>query len=93
MGAIEKWPESCCNGVIVVELESKLGMKYDYQLPQGHLSFDIGYLWMNYLNAITSYAEDGVIDTGGVPSLGATNRTANVNLNGLYFGLKWSGNI
>ena len=83
------------NGIIVVELESKLGVKYDYQLAHGNLTLDIGYLWMSYLNGITSFNEVGVIDTAGVgtASLGAVNTTANFNLNGLYFGLKWSGNI
>lgn len=80
------------NGVIVTELDAKLEARYDYQMANGILSFDLGYLWMNYLNAITSYTDIGIVGTGDGASIG-TNTTANFNLNGLYFGMKWLGNI
>lgn len=78
------------NGVVVTELEAKLGVKYDYQFAQGNvLSFDLGYLWINYLNAISSYTGVGIVGTADGASIG-TNTTANFDLNGLYFGVKLS---
>jgi hypothetical protein len=75
--------------VVVTELEAKLGIKYDYQIAQNNkLSFDIGYLWMSYLNAINSYTDIGIVGTASGASIG-THTTANFDLSGLYFGLVW----
>ena len=76
------------NGVIVPEIEAKLGLKYDYSLAQGIITFDLGYLWINYLNAIVSQVGANVNN-----SVVSSSTTTNFNLNGLYFGLKWMGNV
>ncbi|KTD42359.1 Lpg1974 family pore-forming outer membrane protein [Legionella quateirensis] len=75
------------NGVIVPELAAKLGAQYDWKFEQNILSFDIGYMWMNYLNSIISYSGNGIV----FANVG-NNSTANFNLNGMYLGLKLTGN-
>ena len=64
---------------MVPELEGKLGATYTYAMPQGNLSVDIGYLWLNYFNAqaygAISYDYDSF----------------DFALNGPYIGLKWLG--
>jgi hypothetical protein len=65
---------------VVPELESKLGIKYDYAMAQGDLTLDFGWLWLNYFNAEPSVS-------------GATITSGDFGLQGLYFGLKWTGNV
>lgn len=73
---------------IVPELEAKLGLKYDYALASGDLTFDIGYMWVNYFNAQHGF------DFRNTPTLDASHlRESNFGLDGLYFGLKWIGNV
>ena len=76
------------HGVVVPELEAKLGAQYHYLFAHGNLGFDIGYLWINYLNSIVSQVGDG-LEGSSV----STSTTANFDLNGLYFGLKWTPNV
>lgn len=76
------------NGVVVPEVEAKLGVKYDYPLAQGSIGFDLGYLWINYLNAIVSQVGADVYS-----SAISASTTTNFSLNGLYFGVKWTGNV
>lgn len=72
--------------VVVPELEAKMGLTYDRKFRSGSLGIDLGYLWMNYLNAITSYTGTGAIFSSiGIPA------ATNFNLNGLYFGINWVG--
>lgn len=72
------------NTGLVPEIDIKLGTKYAYEMNHGALSADIGWMWVNYFNS-TLYLQ----------SLSTTQRNpryANFSLNGLYFGLKWTGN-
>ena len=72
---------------IVPELEAKLGLKYDYALASGDLTFDVGYMWVNYFNA--QHGFDFRTTTPDASHL----RESNFGLDGLYFGLKWIGNV
>jgi len=72
---------SYSNSRVVPELDAKLGFMYTYAMAQGDLSFDIGWLWASYMGAITS----------ADANLGANAN--NFGVQGLYFGLKWVGNV
>jgi Legionella pneumophila major outer membrane protein precursor len=67
---------------MVPELEGRLGAKYVYSCPQGDLTLDAGYLWINYFNAMPS------INSNVFSSNCAVN---NVAFNGPIFGVKWVG--
>lgn len=76
------------NNVLVTELEAKLGAHYEYPLPRGYLGLDLGYVWMTYLRAIVAYTGIGVVGSSlGVPT------TTHFDLNGVYIGIKWSGDF
>ncbi len=68
--------------VIAPELEAKLGIKYDYAMAQGDLTLDLGWMWVNYFNVQSSLLSTGVDVVN-----------ADFGLQGLYFGLKWLGNV
>lgn len=70
--------------VVIPELEAKLGGTFQFNLWNGLASFDIGYLWMTYLQAIQSYTGVGIVGA----SVG-NKSFANYNLDGLYLGLSW----
>lgn len=38
---------------VVPELDARLGVKFEYFRPSGHLVADIGWLWVNYFGALT----------------------------------------
>lgn len=69
------------NTTIVPELEGKLGVNYLYPLAQGDLGLDLGWMWNNYFNA--SLTTSNQLDM----------RNSNFAIQGLYFGLKWTGNF
>ncbi len=73
-------------GVVVPEFEAKLGATYDIHLAKNIVHFNVGYLWIAYLNAMVSYTGVGVVGSSvGVPT------TSNFDLNGLYVGVQWRG--
>lgn len=76
---------------LVPELEGKLGLKYDYSMAQGDVTFNVGYMWVNYFNAVTTNG----YNTTSIPSSTTPmpNDYANFGLNGLNFGLKWVGTV
>jgi hypothetical protein len=75
------------SNVVVPEVEAKLGLTYEHAFAQGKLGFDLGYLWMAYLNAVVSQVGADVYS-----SAISSSTTTNFDLNGLYFGIKWTGN-
>jgi Legionella pneumophila major outer membrane protein precursor len=69
------------NARVVPELDAKLGFMYTYAMAQGDLSFDIGWLWASYMGALSS------------DSTSSQSYSNNFGIQGLYFGLKWVGNV
>ena len=76
------------SGVVVPEAEAKLGLKYIYTTEEGDLTFDGGYLWMTYLNVLVSQVGVGIVGSSA-----SISTAANFDLNGLYFGLQWTGYV
>lgn len=80
--------ETSFNGsstAIVPEFDMKLGANYNHDLAQGTLTLDAGWMWVTYLHSNTY-----------IRPLSLTIRDTkenNFSLQGLYLGLKWSGNI
>ena len=63
---------------VVPELDAKLGAMYTYAMAQGDLSLDVGWVWANYINSLTSIDNTVTNDFG---------------VQGLYFGMKWVGSV
>ena len=69
---------------VVPELDAKLGAMYTYAMAQGDLSLDIGWMWAHYTNALF----------GGDYAAGQVSTAAtDFGIQGLYFGMKWIGNV
>jgi len=63
---------------VVPELDAKLGAMYTYAMAQGDLSLDVGWVWADYINSLTTI-DDSITHDFGVQ--------------GLYFGMKWVGSV
>ena len=75
---------SASKNAIVPSLESKLGVNYAYNMPQGQLNIQGGYMALNYFNAIQTLGSAGF--------LGSLS-DSNYGLYGPYFGVNYIGNI
>ena len=67
--------------VVVPEIDAKLGVNYTHKLAQGDLAFDAGWFWTDYLSVLNA----------STPGSGGLRY--DVGLQGLYFGMKWLGNL
>ncbi|MCH9756110.1 MAG: hypothetical protein K0U37_02820 [Gammaproteobacteria bacterium] len=76
--------QSASKSTIAPELEAKLGLSYDYAVAQGDLTLDVGWMWVNYWNVTQSAAGVGPLTVAQEGDFG---------VQGLYFGLKWLGNV
>ena len=68
---------------VVGELDAKLGAMYTYAMAQGDLSLDIGWVFADYLNALKSSSTAQL----------SASADSSFSIQGLYFGLKWVGNV
>jgi len=71
---------------IVPEVEGKLGIDYTAALAMGDLTMDVGWMWVNYF----SVAQVNPDATAADPYTGYQR---DFGLTGLYFGMKWLGNV
>lgn len=74
---------SAGNTTIVPEIEAKLGLNYMHLLPQGTVTLDVGYMWLNYFQSQPLM----LINANQVPS------DSSFSLQGPYAGIKWLGTI
>lgn len=74
---------SASSNTVVPEIEAKLGVNYIHPLAQGLLTLDVGYMWLNYFQALP------LMETT------ATNiaSDSSFSLQGPYAGLKWVGTL
>lgn len=77
---------SASKSAIVPEVEAKLGIKYDYGMAMGDLTFDLAWMWFNYFNATQAIPSDFILRTAPSTIAGS------FGYQGLYFGLHWLGN-
>ncbi len=74
---------------VVPALEGKLGLSYDYALAQGDVSFDLGWMWVNYFNGL----QGPYLSSDASRNSDGTTVQINYALQGPYVGLKWIGNL
>lgn len=77
---------SASKPAIVPEVEAKLGIKYDYGMAMGDLTFDLAWMWFNYFNATQVIPSNFIIRTAPPTIAGS------FGYQGLFFGLHWLGN-
>lgn len=79
--------------VVVPELEGKLGANFNKQFSLGLIGLDVGYMWLTYINPLlfSQWKPVGNNQTLNVANM--VNSESNFTLNGIYFGLKWVGNV
>jgi hypothetical protein len=65
---------------VIPAIDAKLGLNYNKPVYSGVLTADIGWLWVNYINALP-YSND-TQNTPGIP--------ASFEVQGLYFGLNYT---
>jgi hypothetical protein len=70
--------------MVVPEIDAKLGVTYSHPISSGSITADAGWLWVNYFNPIVS--------ANIAPSV-VSNQNNNFGIQGLYFGLKWAGDL
>jgi len=66
---------------IVPSADAKLGLRYTKSLAQGDLSAEVGYEVANYWNSVSTTSETTDADT------------TSFGYDGIFFGLKWMGNV
>ncbi|KTC84982.1 Lpg1974 family pore-forming outer membrane protein [Legionella brunensis] len=71
---------------LVPELEAKLGGKYTYMTSKGSLTFDVGYMVVNYFDPLHRSDLD-------LLSVVEYRDNINFGLQGAYAGVKWVGNV
>lgn len=71
---------------IVPELELKLGVDYSHPFATGYLTAEAGWMWVNYFNA-------ALYDNYNLVANSVNVNKSDFGLQGLFFGLKWAGNI
>ncbi|MDF1677711.1 MAG: Lpg1974 family pore-forming outer membrane protein [Legionellaceae bacterium] len=69
---------SMMSNQVVPEIDLKLGLDYTRTALKGDLTFDAGWMWVDYISVIAA---------------GRSIGNGNVSFQGLYFGMKWSGSV
>ncbi|MFJ1268743.1 Lpg1974 family pore-forming outer membrane protein [Legionella lytica] len=76
---------------IVPELEASVGLNYSYPTKRGDFLFDLGYLWVNYFNP---FRNQNIMDNlANNQTVTSENRSTDLSISGLYFGLKYRAYI
>lgn len=76
---------------IVPELEGGVGLNYSYSTKRGDFLFDLGYLWVNYFNPLRN--QNIIENIANNQTVTSENRSTDLSISGLYFGLKYVANI
>ncbi|MDR3502243.1 MAG: Lpg1974 family pore-forming outer membrane protein [Legionella sp.] len=76
---------------IVPELEASVGLNYSYPTKRGDFLFDLGYLWVNYFNPLRN--QNILENIANNQTVTSENRSTDLSISGLYFGLKYVVNI
>jgi len=87
IGALTPFTITGSSTAIVPQVEAKLGATYTYAMAQGDLSLNVGWMWVNYFNALSNISV-AALDVGA-SSVSQTNFA----VQGPFIGLKWIGNV